>query len=51
MLCAAATGAIVGQLLGASAFPVAIPLALTGCGTLAIWWLTRAVRAGDVHSH
>jgi DHA1 family bicyclomycin/chloramphenicol resistance-like MFS transporter len=45
MVCAAATGAIVGQLLGTSAWPVAIPLALSGCATLALWAVSRGVRA------
>ena len=48
MLCAAATGAIVGQLLGTSAWPVAVPLAISGCLTLALWAVSRGVRAREV---
>jgi MFS transporter, DHA1 family, multidrug resistance protein len=51
MLCAAATGIIVGQLLGASAWPVAVPMALAGVITLLIWWLSRGVRARDSRAH
>jgi DHA1 family bicyclomycin/chloramphenicol resistance-like MFS transporter len=51
MICAAATGAIVGHLLGASAWPVAIPLAATGVLTLALWWLSRGVRAREGGAH
>jgi len=47
MLCAAATGAIVGHLIGASAWPVAVPLALAGVVTLALWVVTRGVRARE----
>jgi len=47
MLCAALTGAIVGHLLGASAWPVAVPLALSGVATLALWAVTRGVRARE----
>jgi len=45
MVCAAIIGAIVGHLLGASAWPVAIPLALTGVATLVLWAVSRAGRA------
>jgi DHA1 family bicyclomycin/chloramphenicol resistance-like MFS transporter len=45
MVCAAASGVIVGHFLGTSAWPVAIPLAISGCLTLAIWALSREVRA------
>jgi len=52
MLCAAATGAIVGHLIGTSAWPVAVPLALAGAGTLALWAATRGVRAREgSHGH
>jgi MFS transporter, DHA1 family, multidrug resistance protein len=44
MVCASLSGAIVGQFLGASAWPVAIPLALTGCGTLLLWAASRRAR-------
>jgi DHA1 family bicyclomycin/chloramphenicol resistance-like MFS transporter len=47
MVCAALIGAIVGHLIGASAWPVAIPLALTGCGTLLLWVVSRGVRARE----
>jgi MFS transporter, DHA1 family, multidrug resistance protein len=47
MVCAAASGVIVGQLLGTSAWPVAIPLALTGCATLLLWIVSRGVRARE----
>jgi DHA1 family bicyclomycin/chloramphenicol resistance-like MFS transporter len=51
MLCAAVSGVIVGHLLGASAWPVMVPLALAGCLTLAIWALSRGVRAREGRSH
>jgi DHA1 family bicyclomycin/chloramphenicol resistance-like MFS transporter len=41
---AAAFGAIVGMLLGRSAWPMAAGVALGGCATLAIWAATRGVR-------
>ncbi len=44
MVCAAVCGAIVGQLLGTSAWPVAIPLAVTGLGTLLLWAASRGAR-------
>jgi MFS transporter, DHA1 family, multidrug resistance protein len=44
MVCAAVSGIIVGHLLGTSAWPVAIPLALSGCLTLLVWVLSRDVR-------
>jgi DHA1 family bicyclomycin/chloramphenicol resistance-like MFS transporter len=47
MVCAALTGIIVGHLIGTSAWPVAIPLALTGCGTLLLWIMSRGVRARE----
>jgi DHA1 family bicyclomycin/chloramphenicol resistance-like MFS transporter len=47
MVCAALVGAIVGHLIGTSAWPVAIPLALTGCGTLVLWIASRGVRARE----
>jgi DHA1 family bicyclomycin/chloramphenicol resistance-like MFS transporter len=47
MVCAALSGVIVGNFLGASAWPVAIPLAVTGCGTLLLWAVTREVRARE----
>ncbi len=47
MVCASLSGIIVGHLLGSSAWPVAIPLALAGCATLALWALSRGVRARE----
>ena len=41
---AALCGAIVGALLGHSAWPLAIAVAVTGCATLMLWLATRAVR-------
>lgn len=51
MVCAAIIGAIVGHLLGASAWPVAVPLALTGVTTLVLWAISRGVRARAGGSH
>jgi len=42
---AALCGAVVGALLGSSAWPLAAAVAAMGCATLALWILTRAVRA------
>ena len=42
---AALCGAAVGALLGSSAWPLAAAVAAMGCATLALWILTRAVRA------
>jgi MFS transporter, DHA1 family, multidrug resistance protein len=42
---AAVFGAIVGVLLGQSAWPLAGGVATAGCATLLIWIATRAVRA------
>src|SRR5262249_25686056 len=47
MVCAAATGALVGHLLGAGAWPVALPLAITGVATLLLWAASRGVRARE----
>ena len=44
MVCASVSGVIIGQFLGASAWPLAIPLALTGIGTLALWAASRRAR-------
>jgi DHA1 family bicyclomycin/chloramphenicol resistance-like MFS transporter len=51
MVCAAVSGAIIGHLLGTSAWPLAIPLAITGWLTLAIWWMSRGVRAREGKHH
>jgi DHA1 family bicyclomycin/chloramphenicol resistance-like MFS transporter len=42
---AAATGAVVGVLLGQSAWPPAIAVAVAGCATLLLWLATHGVRA------
>jgi DHA1 family bicyclomycin/chloramphenicol resistance-like MFS transporter len=47
MVCAAASGAIVGSLLGANAWPVAVPLALSGVATLSLWAASRRVRTRE----
>lgn len=39
-------GAVVGVLLGQSAWPLAAAVALTGCTTLGVWIVTRALRSG-----
>ena len=41
---AAVCGALVASLLGRNAWPLAGAMALTGCGTLLLWVLTRGVR-------
>ena len=41
---AAVCGAIVGVLLGQSAWPLAVSVAVAGCATLALWIVTRDVR-------
>ncbi len=47
--CAAALcGAAVGALLGSSAWPLAAAVAAMGCATLALWILTRRLRARAV---
>jgi MFS transporter, DHA1 family, multidrug resistance protein len=45
---AALCGAVVGVLLGSSAWPLAGAVAAMGCATLVLWILTRAVRARAV---
>ena len=42
---AAITGAVVGVLLGNSAWPMAGAIALMGCATLLVWTITRGLRA------
>jgi len=42
---ASATGAVVGQLLGQSAWPLAGAVATAGCVTLLLWIATRVLRA------
>ncbi len=51
MLCAAISGIAVGHSLGASAWPVALPLAASGVLTLLLWVLTRGARARDGGHH
>src|SRR5712671_24471 len=51
MVCAAISGVIVGHLLGTSAWPVAIPLAICGCATLLLWGVSRGVRAREGGRH
>ena len=51
MLCAALSGVIVGHLLGTSAWPVMLPLALSGVATLALWAVSRGVRAREGGTH
>ena len=41
-------GAILGHILGGSAWPFAIAFALAGCGALLLWALTRRLRATAV---
>jgi DHA1 family bicyclomycin/chloramphenicol resistance-like MFS transporter len=41
---AALSGALVGHLLGTSAWPMVIVVAASGCVTLAAWWASRGVR-------
>ena len=42
---AAAIGALLGHLLGNTAWPLALSLAIVGCLALVVWALTRSVRA------
>jgi MFS transporter, DHA1 family, multidrug resistance protein len=42
---AAVFGAIVGLLLGKTAWPLANGVAIAGCATLLLWMMTRGVRA------
>jgi DHA1 family bicyclomycin/chloramphenicol resistance-like MFS transporter len=48
---AALCGVAVGHLLGASAWPLAIAVALMGCGCLLLWIGTRGLRARYVTPH
>lgn len=41
----AIVGAVLGHILGATAWPFAIAFALAGCGALVLWALTREARA------
>jgi MFS transporter, DHA1 family, multidrug resistance protein len=51
MLCAAISGIAVGHSLGTSAWPVALPLSISGVVTLLLWVLTRGARARDGGHH
>ena len=44
MTSAAITGVLVGQALGTTAWPLALPVAVMGCLTLVLWALTRRIR-------
>jgi DHA1 family bicyclomycin/chloramphenicol resistance-like MFS transporter len=44
-------GAVVGQLLGQSAWPLSLGVATMGCLALALWTLTRGLRAGEAPVH
>jgi len=44
-------GVLVGVLLGSTAWPLAAVVAVMGCATLALWILTRAVRARAAKQH
>jgi DHA1 family bicyclomycin/chloramphenicol resistance-like MFS transporter len=48
---AALCGAVVGALLGTSAWPLAAAVAAMGCATLGLWILTRALRARAAKQH
>jgi len=48
---AALCGAIVGALLGSSAWPLAAAVAAMGCATLGLWIVTRALRARAAKQH
>jgi MFS transporter, DHA1 family, multidrug resistance protein len=45
MTFAAVIGAFVGQALGKTAWPLVLPIAVMGCSTLALWAISRGVRA------
>ena len=45
----AVVGAILGHMLGGTAWPFAIAFALAGCGALLLWALTRRLRATVAH--
>ena len=48
---AALSGVAVGQMLGRSAWPLAIGVAVMGCASLVLWIATRAVRARATAKH
>ena len=43
----AIVGAVLGHILGSTAWPFAIAAALAGCGAFLLWWLTRHARAAN----
>jgi DHA1 family bicyclomycin/chloramphenicol resistance-like MFS transporter len=49
--CAAFVGALVGWLLGHTAWPLAGGVAIMGCATLVLWVLTRGVRSKAAAAH
>jgi DHA1 family bicyclomycin/chloramphenicol resistance-like MFS transporter len=44
-------GAVVGVMLGSSAWPLAAAVAAMGCATFVLWITTRALRARTAHMH
>jgi DHA1 family bicyclomycin/chloramphenicol resistance-like MFS transporter len=50
MSVAAIAGAVIGMLMGQSAWPVAIMIAGFGCATLILWFATRGIRLRAVKS-
>jgi len=48
---AALCGAVVGWLLGESAWPLALGVAAMGLATLALWFSTRKLRARAAYPH
>jgi DHA1 family bicyclomycin/chloramphenicol resistance-like MFS transporter len=48
---AALCGVIVGQLLGDSAWPMAVAIALTGVASLVLWLMTRGIRQRALEGH
>jgi DHA1 family bicyclomycin/chloramphenicol resistance-like MFS transporter len=47
----AAVGVIIGHALGASAWPMVIGIAASGCITLLLWLATRDVRTRPIKPH
>lgn len=48
---ASVCGAVVGALLGTSAWPLVVAIAAMGAATLVLWWLTRGVRRAASAKH
>jgi MFS transporter, DHA1 family, multidrug resistance protein len=42
--CAAIMGVVVGHMVGTTAWPLALPMALAAWSTLAVWWFSREAR-------